>query len=323
MLEHRTAKIGRSPSPKSLSGRPAHKTRLLAVAGSLALVGGGMLTFTAGSAAADTGTTISGVHIVKSAYTLLPPGQVKGAQAFCPGEEKVIGGGALDNSSGGNELAASLPYGNRWSAVMHNTSASTSYFFSYAVCAANVPDYKVVTGPLTVIGAQASKAQYAYCGSGSYATGGGANVGNYNDSYMVDTYPVGPNGVNPDRWMSRVAFSTGPITAGSANYFIPYAICSSAQTQLVQGAKVSVPANGAAAGGQALCPLGQAVTGGGAYGGAQYGQRLEGSVPTAGVKSSTGTPLTADRWGASKNHDTSTPSYANYFYPYAVCTATS
>ena len=191
---------------------------------------------------------------VSSASISLPAGGIGNGTATCPAGSVVASGGYHLSWPPAMVTYTQLPSGNGWQAFAKNNDSHPQSLTVLAICLSNTSgttSLQLVSGTAPADGTGHLEAA---CPSGSVVTGGGFAT-NSNKSLWVDNSSADGN-----RWQVYAR-----NLSGADQGFNAYAIClagTSITTTQVLTANVSVPAHTFNQG-EADCPSGQVLTGGG------------------------------------------------------------
>ena len=207
------------------------------------------------------------VKIIVATPTLIPPavapmnsqvftqvtiasGNVGHATATCPAGSVVVGGGF---AAGSNVIVYTHSMeGNGWGVYAKNNSGLSQLLNAYAVCLSSTAGSSQQILKQITIAAGGVGFGTASCPAGSVVTGGGF-------ASSADYLWVYNSGMDVNGWS---AFAQN--TSGASQLFNIYGICLSGAGGSTSVAQKTVSiAGGASDGGEALCPAGTLVTGGG------------------------------------------------------------
>jgi Ca2+-binding RTX toxin-like protein len=205
-------------------------------------------------------------------------GQSGDGQAFCPSGSRVVGGGVTQSSGAvESQVQVSGPLdetgltsnltdgdvGGSWYANVFNSSPGPSSYVSTAICS-KASDATIRVAPFTVQQFQAGDGQ-AFCPSGSRVVGGGVTQSSGAGASAIQVSgPLDETGLTSNladgdvgrSWYANVAHGFGDGT------YVSTAICSPASDATIRVAPFTVQ-SGQTGDGQAFCPPGSRVVGGG------------------------------------------------------------
>ena len=212
------------------------------------------------------------------AFTVLA-GQSGDGQAFCPSGTRVVGGGVTSTGAATASrvhvsgpldetgLTANLndgDVGRSWYANVVNNAAVQNTYVSTAICSAG-SNATIRTDPFTVQPPQAGDGQ-AFCPSGTRVVGGGVtSTGAATASYVQVSGPLDETGLTGnlnDGDVGRSWYANGFNAGAGQNTYVSTAICSAGSDATIRTDSFTVLA-GQSGDGQAFCPSGTRVVGGG------------------------------------------------------------
>lgn len=212
----------------------------LLIAAVLAMAG-----FTPGASADDrrgpTGVSAGGYRYVSDNVTSSDNAQV-GQEVACPGDEPVVGGGALTNSTLGQrvEINTSRPYDDDadqrlddgWIAYVDNINSGDTIGVGltvWAICdkRASEGDYRYVSSPQVASPEGSQRGASADCPGKEAVTGGGSSSSGFlNDEMRINTTQPFDDGdakeVPEDGWISYV---DNEMVGAFDQFIVPFAIC--------------------------------------------------------------------------------------------------
>ena len=206
----------------------------------------------------------------------VPQGQTEDGQAFCPPGTRVVGGGVTSTGSTESQVLVSGPLdetgltsnlnngdvGRSWYAKVRNDGPANT-FVSTAICSPG-SDATIRIDPFTVAAPGTGDGQ-AFCPPGTRVVGGGVTSTGTTSSTLLVSGPLDATGLTSNlddgdvgrSWYANV-FNAGP----SPNTYVSTAICSPGSDATIRTDPFTLQAD-QVGDGQAFCPPGTRVVGGG------------------------------------------------------------
>ena len=148
-------------------------------------------------------------------------GNQTSASKACPAGTRILGGGALANSTSTLiNLNGTYPSGNGWTGVMNNGSSSSETFKVFAVCSQYsiaATGYSVVVGTVVDNPAGRQIGAFVNCPNGDSVLGGGISSAVPSTMININTTYTSGSGNGWSAWENNATASDNSIT--------PYAIC--------------------------------------------------------------------------------------------------
>ncbi len=184
------------------------------------------------------------------AQVSIPAGSVGHATVACPAGSVVVGGGF---AAGNNMVVYTQSMeGNGWGAYAKNNYSSAQLLNSYAICLSGTSGTTQQILKQITVAAGGVGYDTAACPGGSVVTGGGF-------ASSADSLWVYNTSMNGNGWSAYAR-----NTSGSSQLFNIYGICLSSAGGSTSAILKQVTISGGGVGnGEALCPAGTLVTGGG------------------------------------------------------------
>jgi Ca2+-binding RTX toxin-like protein len=222
------------------------------------------------------------------------PNQAEDGQAFCPPGTRVVGGGVTSTEATGSIVQVSGPLdetgltsnltdggvGRSWYAKVYNNSPSPNTYVSTAICSSG-SDATIQIDSFTVQAFVIEDGQ-AFCPAGSRVVGGGVTGTEATISQVRVSGPLDETGLTSNlndgdvglSWYAKV----WNLDMADSNTFVSTAICSPGSDATIRTYPFTVQQD-QSGDGQAFCPAGTRVVGGGVTGTGATGSIVQVSGP--------------------------------------------